>query len=225
MLSRIMALASNMIFRIAFPTLFVGGFFYTLQQLIGRWIRERVHNPKRISLASIVIGAYFLGHPFYPVLVPLIKASTPWLFAIGGVYTVLGAAAFGLTHRRHSVLTAWFVCVLSVVVAVLAAGGLKLRIINQIFSGGSISPPLLLSLPLSAMFAFGYESQLQAQAQPGRSAMVVYGLYALILSNSIDITETIRGPAAVVFIAFGCIGIILGLPLYGLGSSLVRERV
>lgn len=217
-------LLSNLIWLVIFSAAIVSGFLYAIQRLLRKLLQNRSIDSNRIGVAVFVIGAYFLGHPLYPSLVPLIRASTPWLFSVGGVYFTLGL--FSFVYQRYpyfSEIGCWLASLVGVVVALLAANGLQFSAVLRLLGSNSIEISLYLSLPLAAMFPVGHISQQSGRKPIILPHLLVFSLYVLALVNSIPMTERVQGPAALVFIAFGVIGILLGIPLYVLGNTLTSS--
>ncbi len=217
---------TNLIWLVVFPAAIVTGSFYTIQRLLRRLLQNRSIDSNRIGVAVFVISVYFLGHPLYPSLVPLIRASTPWLFSVGGVYFTLGL--FSFVHQRYpycSAIGCWLASLVGVVVALLAANRLQFSAVLRLLGSNSIEISLYLSLSLAAMFPVGYVSRQSSRKPIILSHLLVFSVYVLALVNSIPLTERVRGPAALVFIVFGVIGVLLGIPLYVLGDTLTPSSL
>lgn len=214
-------LVTNLASLVIFPSLVVTGFLYVIYRLLDGWTTERAIGPERAALVVLGIGVYFLGHPLYPALVPLINAATSWMFAVGGVYVTLGSISVVLVHyRRLSAIGSWLATTLGAAIGLLAANGFEVRMVVRLVEGTNFVQSLYLSLPLALLFPIGYSYHHDDRKRPVVPLLLVFPLYALVLANSIPLMERVRGPVAVVFIAFGCIGVLLGIPLYVLGATL-----
>lgn len=221
---RMNRLVTNLASLVIFPSLVVTGFLYVIYRALDGWTTERAIGPERAALVVLGIGIYFLGHPLYPALVPLINASTSWMFAVGGVYVTLGSISVVLLRHRHfSAIGSWLAAVLGVAIGLLAANEFEVGMVVRLVEGSNFVQSLYLSLPLALLFPIGYSYHHDDRKRPILPLVLVFTLYALALANSIPLMERVRGPVAVVFIAFGCIGVLLGTPLYVLGTTLASS--
>lgn len=174
----------------------------------------------KIAFALIGIGVYFIGHPLYPIFVPLINAYTPWMTAVGSVYIIIGSFSISVSKTIQYRFTAtWIIGFLGIGISALTISE-----ISEILDPHNLVALLLVGFILAAMFPLGYSSQLRDKKQFLISLLFVCMLYSALLINSVNITERVRGPVGAVFIGFGCVGILLGLPAYLLGASLAPPR-
>lgn len=224
-------LTANIVSLVIAPSFTVTGFLYAIHRSLGYTIDNRPISAKSSALIAIGIGAYFLGHPRYPALVPLINASTKWMFAIGGVYVTLGLISFFFTrhdltrYERFRAVGSWLVVIPAIVVGILAANGFEFESVARLLGPNphNFEHSLYLSIPLAVMFSFGYDSALDRHDRTVSALVLVFVSYALALANSFPIMDRIRGPLGIVFVAFGCIGVLLGIPLYVLGNALASS--
>lgn len=224
-------LATNIVSLVIFPSIIVTGFLYATHRSLGYTIDSRPISAKSSALIAIGIGAYFLGHPHYPALVPLINAFTSWMFAIGGVYVTLGLISFVFTrhelarYERFCAVGSWVATIPAIVIGVLAANGFEFESVVRLLGPNShnFEHSLYISIPLAFMFPFGYDSALGHRDRAVLALFLVFVSYAVALANSFPIMDQVRGPLAIMFIAFGCVGVLLGIPLYVLGNALASS--
>ncbi len=213
-------LVVNVVALVVAPALVVTGFLVGVRRPLRGRLDGRAIPGDWTALVVVALGGYLLGHPFYPEVVPLIRASTPWLFAVGSAYLTLGAvSSVAVRTRGFSAVRAYATAFLAVAVAVFAAHGLELDGIVRLVGGGDVGPSLYTSVPIALLFAFGYAD---CDDRNGflRPVAVVFASYALLFANSVPLTERVRGPVGLFFVVFGFIGVLLGIPAYLLGRSL-----
>lgn len=215
------ALASNVTWLVVFPAAVVAGFLSAICRLLDASLTDHAVGGTWTALVALGLGIYFVGHPRYPSLVPLIRASTPWLFAAGGVYLTLGATSFAYARSpRVPAGGTWLAATLAIGIGVLAANGFEFTTVVRLLGSNDVGPSLYVSIPLALLFPFGYNRYFDGRERPVLPLLLVFTLYGLVLANSVPLTERVRGPVAVVFVAFGCIGVLLGTPSYVLGTTL-----
>lgn len=215
------SLVQNLFYLVVLPSLVVTAFAYATLRLLDFWMSDC--TPSRVWTAAVVsaLGVYFLGHPLIPGLVPLIRASTPWMYAVGTTYLVVGTTSVVWSrYRQFSAVGSWLVAILSGAIAVLAANGFDPGAVVDFLGSNDIGPSLYLSLPLVFQFPLGYDYHLATRKQMALPFVFVFASYVLVLANSIPLVEPVRGPVGIVFVAFGWIGVLLGTPLYALGVAL-----
>lgn len=213
-------LVVNVVALVVSPALVATGFLVGVRRLLRGRLDGRTVPTDWTALVVVALGGYLLGHPFYPEMVPLIRASTPWLFAVGGAYLTLGTASLVAARaRRFSAVGAYATALLAIAVAVLAAHGPDPDAIVRLAVGSDVGPPLYTSVPAALLFAFGYAD---SDDRDGFShpIAVVFASFALLFANSIRLTERVFGPAGLFFVVFGVIGVLLGIPTYLLGRAL-----
>ncbi|WP_135854676.1 hypothetical protein [Halorussus salinus] len=213
-------LVVNVVALVVSPALVATGFLTGIRRLLGGRLDGRAVPGDWTALVVVALGGYLLGHPFYPEVVPLVRASTPWLFAVGGAYLILGAMSLVAARaRRFSAVGAYATALLAIAVAVLAAHGPDPDAIVRLVVGSDVGPPLYTSVPAALLFALGY-----ADCDDGHGfshpVALVFVSYALLFANSIPLTERVRGPVGLFFVVFGSIGVLVGIPTYLLGRSL-----
>ncbi|UPW00073.1 hypothetical protein M0R88_16355 [Halorussus gelatinilyticus] len=215
-------LVVNLAALVVSPALVVTGFVAGIRRLLRGRLAERTSPGDRTALLVIALGLYFLGHPLYPALVPLIRASTPWLFAVGGAYFTLGAVAFVAARaRRFSAFGAHVAALLAVVVAVLAANGTDVGAVVRLAGANDLGPSLYVSISMALLFAFGYDDRDDRDDRASvRLLIVAFASFALVFANSIPLTERVLGPVGLFFVVFGFIGVLLGIPTYLLGRAI-----
>lgn len=212
--------ASNVIWLVALPTLVVTGFLYAVHASIRASAGERPLGALPAALVAIAVGGYFLGHPHYPAAVPLIRAPTEWLFAVGGVFVTLGAVSLAYSKdRRLSDPGAWLLAILCVPAGFLVANRFEFGALVRLAGANDLGAAAFVTLPLALMFRLGH-GRYDDRRRTIRFLLLVVASYALVSVNAIPLTERIRGPVGIVFVAYGCIGVLLGVPLYVLGVSL-----
>lgn len=216
-------IATNLASHVILPSLVVTGLLYVIHRLLSGFLDDQTISGKWTALITIGIGIYFLGHPLYPALVPLIRSSTSWLFGVGGAYITLGLISFiFLKYNRFFPVGSWLVAIPVIVVAILTTYGFEFRSIIRLFDSNwfNFEHSLYLSIPLALMFSFGYDSYLDRRNRLVLALFLVFIAYALTLATSFPLVERVRGPAGVMFTAFGCLGVLLGIPSYVLGNAL-----
>jgi hypothetical protein len=215
--------ASNALTVVVLPSLLVTGFLYGVHKTIRGLTSERPIGAPKATLLAILVGGYFLGHPNYSAVVPLIRAPTEWLFAAGGVYVTLGSVSLAYSRdRRLSGLGAWLLVILCIPVGLLVANRFELGALVHLFRANTFGAAASVSLSLGLMYRLGY-SHHDGRRQTVPFLSFAFASYTLILANSIPLSEQIRGPVGIVFVAYGCIGVLLGIPLYVLGTALVSS--
>ncbi|NEU57501.1 hypothetical protein [Halorussus sp. MSC15.2] len=229
------ALVANLGARVVLPSLVVTGVLYAVVRVLDWSFTERTTGAKRTAAAVVALGLYFLGHPLYPAFVPLIRGKTPWLYAVAGAYLTLGAYSVGHVHvgrhfrdGRPSTVGPWLAAAVGVAVAVLAERGFDpaalVRFIRRVSGGSVVVSELLLSLSLALQFPLGHDRRRRSAGTPSpRLLLLPFALYAAVLIWSLPLTEHSLGPITVVFVAFGCIGALLGAPAYVLGTTLATR--
>lgn len=211
---------TNLVSLVVLPSLVVAGFLYAISRSLDGLTTDRSIDLIWTTPVTLGIGFYFLGHPLYPALVPLIRGATPWLFAVGGAYVTLGSISLAYSPKRYlSSVGAWFATILAVVFALFTANDFEFETVVRLVETSNFGPPLVLSLPLVLLFRLGYDSR-GGRNRPIGVTILAFASYALVLATAIPLTERVRGPVGLVFVAFGCIGVLLGIPLYALGNSL-----
>ncbi|MFC4449352.1 hypothetical protein [Halorussus aquaticus] len=225
------ALVTNLGTLVVLPSLVVTGVLYAVVRVSEWSFTERTTGAKRTAAAVVALGLYFLGHPLYPAFVPLIRGKTPWLYAVAGAYLTLGAYSVGHAHvRRHfrdgrpNTVGSWLAAAVGVAVAVLAEQGFDpaalVRFIGRASGSSVVVSGLLLSLSLVFQFPLGHDRRRSAGTPSPRPFLLPLALYAAVLIWSLPLTVHSFGPITVVFVAFGCIGALLGAPAYVLGTTL-----